>query len=260
MKTALSTANYKGVRGWLLFLCVSMTILYPLGVMAGHGSQGEDVWHPTVPMIFDLAMAAWSIYAGICLWRVRTGAVKTARIFLWSLTGLNVVLVALVFLSPGDASDEERSKALVSCIGVILASTARLAYLDTSKRVKATYAEKEPWMEQLRRDMEQAMEEADNAPPYIQPEPGTEARYFQDVDDCIRAMGERGDVAFHTRLHWDFAKASLEVYRTGFECYVPEVRVASVIADAAYLYPKDPSLTISVLERTTQQWARNSAA
>jgi hypothetical protein len=255
MKNALSTAQYKGVRGWLLFLCVSMTILFPLQVLAVRGSQGEDIWHPTLPMLFDLTIAAWSIYVGICLWRVRPRAVQKARVFLWSLTALNVWLAVLMFFSP----DTNPDMVFMSCMGGVLYATARLAYLETSKRVKATYAETEPCMEKLRRDVEQAMEEADNAPPYIQPEPGTEARYFQDVDDCLRAMGDRGDLAFHTQLHPDFMKAKAEVYRAGFECYVPEVRVASVIADAAYLYPKDPSLTILVLERTTQQWAFTSA-
>jgi hypothetical protein len=81
-------------------------------------------------------------------------------------------------------------------------------------------------------------------------ESGTEARYFQDVNDVIRTMGDRGDLALYAQLNPDFMKASMEVCEVGFECYVPARVVGRAIADAADHYRSNPKLSIEWLQET----------
>jgi hypothetical protein len=107
--------------------------------------------------------------------------------------------------------------------------------------------------------MQEAMEEADNATtPIDAGAPSPEMAYFQEASDCIRALGDRGDLAIYTQLYPEFFAASVEVYRAGFECYVPATRVADLIADAAYLYQSNPNAAILCLQRIPQQWTRIS--
>lgn len=84
--------------------------------------------------------------------------------------------------------------------------------------------------------------------PHSEPEPGTEARYFQDIDDVIRTMGDKGSLTIYAQINPDFLKASLEVCEVGFECSAPERLVASSIADAAVGYLSDKNLGLRLLE------------
>jgi hypothetical protein len=77
-----------------------------------------------------------------------------------------------------------------------------------------------------------------------------ETRYAQEVDDCIRMMGELGDIALHAQLNPDFMVASYEVYKVGFECNVPARQVGGFIAEAAAGYQSSPSVGVKLLEHT----------
>jgi hypothetical protein len=134
--------RYKGVRGWLLFFCISLTILNPLGLFSELGRQGKTL---VTSSVFDwllITISGFGIYAGVLLWRVAPGAVKMAKAFLWTqlifFVILALVLITPHFLSSGNA---------VSDVGQIVVIIMRSAgyfliwylYLNRSIRVKATY-------------------------------------------------------------------------------------------------------------------------
>ena len=86
---------------------------------------------------------------------------------------------------------------------------------------------------------------------YSEPEPGTEARYWQDVHDAIHMMGDKGTLTIYSQLNTDFLKASMEICETGFAYAVPEKTIAGAIADAAVKYQSNPNSGIRYLEQAS---------
>ena len=133
-------SRYKGVSGWLLFFCISLTILIPLKIMAEYGGRGVDIWHirgVSTDGLLSLALATSSIYVGVCLWRVRPGAVKKAKLFLW---------FVLAFALAGDVLSIVADSSVVyaaagRAVGSVIAVSIWLSYFSSSKRVAATYKE-----------------------------------------------------------------------------------------------------------------------
>jgi hypothetical protein len=136
---------YKGVRGWLLLLCVNLTILTPGRIMGSYGAMGVDVESirgVSVGGLFSLAIAAFSIYVGVGLWRVIPGAVMRASIFLWTVFAWNLIIAATIFLTGtrfAPAAGPSAEALLPQQLVGALSAGIWLAYLGTSKRVKATY-------------------------------------------------------------------------------------------------------------------------
>jgi hypothetical protein len=132
--------RYKGVRGWLLLLCISLTVFNPLSIVASLGAVStSDMFHDFWPAfmtyeILSFIFAGFFIYVGACLWRVRPGAVKKAKVFLWCVVALNAILVLWTRMA-GLPSHDERGRA----IGGIFGALVWIAYLESSKRVAATY-------------------------------------------------------------------------------------------------------------------------
>lgn len=143
-------ALYDKVGGWLLFLCISLTILNPL-TLVGFGAYNFVTLAPVfdrfptlaiatiVDALLTVFVAAFSAYAGISLWRRRAGSVKLATIFL--LVGAAfTILTPLLPLAAGLGSEFNKAvldSALQSWRG-ILYFAVWLNYLRQSKRVKAT--------------------------------------------------------------------------------------------------------------------------
>jgi hypothetical protein len=130
--------RYKGVRGWLLLFCIGLTVLSPLAIIASLGAVStSDMFHDFRPafMIDELLsfiFAGLFIYVGICLWRVRPRAMKKAKMFLWCVIALDVIVALLTYMAGLKPS-------AAKCVGGVIAALAWLAYLESSKRVKATY-------------------------------------------------------------------------------------------------------------------------
>jgi hypothetical protein len=130
--------RYKGVRGWLRFFCITLTIILPLSIIAPLGKiTTSDIWHDFRPgfviaEVLLLILAGFPIYVGVCLWRVRPGAVRKVKIFLWCLFVINTAIIILAFAS-GPVDDGAK---LLASGGY---SLVWLAYLSRSKRVEATY-------------------------------------------------------------------------------------------------------------------------
>jgi|ERR1017187_6133600 hypothetical protein len=85
--------RYRGVSGWLLLFCISLTVLNPMATIVRLGANLEFVSklsdiYPSlrtasiIDGILSVTVNAFSIYAGICLWRVSSGAVKKAQTLL----------------------------------------------------------------------------------------------------------------------------------------------------------------------------------
>ena len=122
--------------------------------------------------------------------------------------------------------------------------------------------------------MAECMAEADAAANVVGDVPDPpETRYCQEVDDCIRTMGNRDDLALSAQPNTDFMAAllyaqlnpgfmavSLEVYMAGFRCDVPAKILGDFIGEAADTYQSNPSVGISCLEhirdRIPQLWSR----
>jgi len=136
---------YKGVRGWLLWLCIVLTFLGPASLLndaltafrlTSEPSFGHFATILQAEAVIEIALAAMSVYAGICLWMVLPGATAKAKIYLWTrivytplsmlglrVLGLRIPLVHLIGTS----------------LAALIAGMIWLWYLESSKRVKATY-------------------------------------------------------------------------------------------------------------------------
>jgi hypothetical protein len=121
------TARDKRVGGWLLTLCVFMTIIWPLGGV-GEGRlllrEADNLITTSIAWIAIIG-SFFGLYAGILLWRVKEGAVAIARIFFIGLMVWHSVFFFMGAVIPG-------------IIGVLFCFTIYL-YLTSSKRVQLTY-------------------------------------------------------------------------------------------------------------------------
>ncbi len=146
------TVRYQGVRGWLLLLCLSFTILDPLAMIVSlfsvaNASKPLFDTYPglltlvTVSGICRLAVAVFSIYAGLALWRVAPGALAIARKYLMAVVLYTVIalfLPAMVGL-PQDLAQEMTGSSFVAGTLTIFYAVIWYMYLVHSKRVRATY-------------------------------------------------------------------------------------------------------------------------
>jgi hypothetical protein len=126
-------SSLQGVRGWLLFLCVILTIWNPLSVLAEIGKQGRTIATASTLEWCLIALSAYGVYAGVSLWRVAIGAVRKAQLYFYISVFVAVVFTAIALLS---GSYNQALSNIVSIAGC----SAWLAYLGDSKRVMATYS------------------------------------------------------------------------------------------------------------------------
>ncbi|MBU1628191.1 DUF2569 family protein [bacterium] len=155
-------SEYYGVRGWLLFFCIILTIIFPLillvnvplniaaGIMASNLFKSSNC---LIIIIIDstlqVGVGIFSIYAGISLWRIRRGAVQITKVFY--IINLIDVLISNVlhqFLPEPSVSNFKITevvhsfsfgKYFHSLICPILIFAISFSYFCLSRRVKATY-------------------------------------------------------------------------------------------------------------------------
>jgi hypothetical protein len=129
--------RYDRVGGWLLLLCVSLTILGPLAtvynLVAGYG-QLEGLFEAT-------ALGLFSLWAGFSLWTRMDGAVERAKKYLYAILGYSVVLYFLPTMSglPEEMSTEMQSVMAIASVRSIIYVAIWYLYLTKSKRVRGTY-------------------------------------------------------------------------------------------------------------------------
>ena len=142
----------KGVRGWLLFFCLGLTVLNPLitlGLLAASYSESSKYFNrfpsllaiTVIETLLGVAMAAFSIYAGVGLWSVRPRAVQMAKRYLLCFLGYHAIAAVLPFMPglPSAANEAMIAQVLQSITRVLLYFAIWNSYLNKSERVKATY-------------------------------------------------------------------------------------------------------------------------
>lgn len=142
----------KGVKGWLLLLCVSLTILDPLTMFATLLSATEEmkVYFDQYPNVMKfliitgvcrIALMVYSIYAGLALWKMIPGAVLTAKKYFHAVLLYSVLVVFLprILTLPDELYRNLAGVTVLNALFTMCYITAWYLYLTHSKRVKATY-------------------------------------------------------------------------------------------------------------------------
>ena len=133
-----------------MLLCVALTVLNPLAIAASvmvsldaAGLSSEMEAPDLFQLLTALPLAGFSVYAGLKLWQVRSGAVRTAMTYLivGATYGVFMEVMWLAVVSDEvDALDPrllaETSRGIVRAV---LPAIVWGRYLQKSKRVKATY-------------------------------------------------------------------------------------------------------------------------
>ena len=149
--------RYAGVKGWLLLLCINLSILDPLSIMVNLAlvsNMAKPFFneYPGLKRLIlingtcSIALMVFSIYAGISLWKVLPNAVRAANnylriAFLYSL--VSVFIPAMVGL-PEKAYKDMAGNTFVNSLITMSYMAAWYLYLKRSKRVKATFGIQQP--------------------------------------------------------------------------------------------------------------------
>ncbi|QPF75024.1 DUF2569 family protein [Roseateles sp. DAIF2] len=144
----------RGVRGWLLLLCLMFVLIGPLlslGLMwhsyqelapiaASAASAGSRIalW---LALALMAGAIAYGIHAGLALWRLRPGAVRTAKRALLLGLAADIVLTLLEVLAAGPVAGRLLPRLEIALLPSLLFFTLAYAYLNRSRRVQATYAD-----------------------------------------------------------------------------------------------------------------------
>ncbi|MBN1384163.1 MAG: trypsin-like peptidase domain-containing protein [Elusimicrobia bacterium] len=127
--------KYKDVGGWLLFFCISLTIINPLyNLVEIINMLKSFTVFVFIGSIFDIGLSIYGIYAGMSLWKIRPHAVKTAKRFLL-VSLIYVVSITVLLIILGIINEEFIKIATRSVVYFII----WYSYLSKSKRVKETY-------------------------------------------------------------------------------------------------------------------------
>jgi hypothetical protein len=132
-----------GVAGWLLLLCVLLTIVLPLSNL--YGTARSLRYHPdTVVLLFNainVGLGILSLAAGVMLWRVRNHAVTVAKVF-FVLSPVHALGIFCLVVYSGHVADVRTLVVLGLRIMALpfLFSLLWYWYLLGSQRVRNTYA------------------------------------------------------------------------------------------------------------------------
>lgn len=144
--------GYRGVSGWLLLFCLSLTVFGPVISICStvvYYSQFYQYFDPfpglffitVIDIILTVVLMSFSIYAGVKLWRVRQGAVQTAKKYLFCFLAYQVVAAVLPFMAglPAAANNAMIAEVAKDIFRGIIYFVIWYSYLNTSQRVRATY-------------------------------------------------------------------------------------------------------------------------
>jgi hypothetical protein len=148
-------AELKGVRGWLLLLCLALTVLDPSAVLinlftATNAAKPSFARDPGLFRLIlangvaGIALSVFSLYAGISLWKRLPGAPAVARKYLLTVLGYSILAPFLPYLlGPTNLVASQDSLVLTSLnsLFTIMYVAAWYLYLNRSRRVRATYGD-----------------------------------------------------------------------------------------------------------------------
>jgi hypothetical protein len=127
----------RGVGGWLLFFCVSLTILGPL-VNLVEILQNP---HQSFLVVFDVGMSAFSIYTGAVIWGVRSSALKLVKAYFIVMLAVAALSILGSFrTSLREIQQQSPSQNPIMVGGrIFIAVAIWWTYFKKSKRVRATF-------------------------------------------------------------------------------------------------------------------------
>ena len=134
----------RGVGGWLLLLCVMLTIVGPLivlGLLLLYCQGRPASLGLAAVVLLQAGSTAYGMYAGLGLWALRPGALQRAKKALLYGLAANVV-TAVVQLAAGPAAGSASgllNSVMLQLLPDLVFFTACFAYLNKSARVQATY-------------------------------------------------------------------------------------------------------------------------
>jgi hypothetical protein len=145
-------SHYQGVQGWLLLLCINLSILDPFAALLNlaittNATKPLFEQHPSFLRLLlingtcSIGLAVFSIYAGISLWRVLPRAVITARKYLSLAVLYAIVSLFLPLLTglPENVRKQIGGASLLNSVVTAAYLTVWYQYLKRSRRVAATY-------------------------------------------------------------------------------------------------------------------------
>lgn len=118
------------VGGWLMFFCILLVVIVPIGVMviAWSGEFGIDV-------IFNIAWAAFGVLVGAMLWNVH----PRAFVLLWIYFGMTALIIVLAVVNIATAESVAAVHDVVLVFRSVIYCLAWFLYFKRSERVKATF-------------------------------------------------------------------------------------------------------------------------
>ena len=144
----------RGVRGWLLLLCVGLTVLSPILVTIGivRAYLVDSPFFDRFPRLrvvllvdtaLRIALTAYGVWVGLRLGKVRPGAVQTAKRYFQVSLAYLVVAALLPFAAglPPEANPALAITVARQTIPALIGVALWYAYLVRSKRVRATYGD-----------------------------------------------------------------------------------------------------------------------
>jgi hypothetical protein len=148
----LTDPKYKGVGGWLLFFCLSLTVFSPLITIVAIAASYTDTIQlldrfpgmtaiTVIDTFLSVGVMAFSVYAGVGLWRVKPCAVQTAKRYLLCLLAYTAVESILPFMAglPSDMNETLITEVLRDASRKVIYIAIWYSYLNKSKRVMATF-------------------------------------------------------------------------------------------------------------------------
>ena len=142
--------EFRGVRGWLLALCLMLTVIGPaiavwLMVIEYTGAEPLFSESPSrqAAAIGSLVLSGCSVlfgaYAGLRLWLVLPNAVRTAKYALLFGLAVDIVTTAFEAAAAQVPGHQILFHVELGLIPTLIFFTVCFTYLNQSKRVSATY-------------------------------------------------------------------------------------------------------------------------
>lgn len=139
--------SYNSVGGWLLVICILLTIINPIVTVLSIGflfsvTRYVNVVIPTFTVIImfsfiiSIASSCFAFYAGYSLWKIKDNALRIMKIYLWTNLAIGIMswLISIV-------SMPQSGNIILNLISPIVSFTLYYLYFLYSKRVEGTYQE-----------------------------------------------------------------------------------------------------------------------
>lgn len=122
--------DLKGVGGWLLFFCISLTFLSPLFMAIRMWGGGFGAGN-----MIDIAVAAFGVIVGIMVWTVN----QRVFLLLWFFFGLLALLLVLALAGSFVGSQEQNPNEIIVLFRGLIYIIVWFLYFKKSDRVQATF-------------------------------------------------------------------------------------------------------------------------